>query len=34
MKGIFRKINISLVAKAANNEKGRPKTFAPPDGEP
>ena len=25
---------LSLVAIAAKNEKGTPKTFAPPDGEP
>ena len=30
MKEIFRKIAISLVAIAANNEKGTPKTFARP----
>ena len=34
MKEIFRKIAISLVAIAANNEKGTPPDIAPPDGEP
>ena len=30
MKGIFRKIDISLVEITANNEKGTPQTFARP----
>ena len=34
MKEIFRKIAISLVAIAANNEKGTPPDIAPPDDEP